>query len=143
MKMALGVTVLTLALLNGCQGRTPKPDQAGSAITDRTWTLKELEGEPLDSAASQNPPTLLLSTSDTRVSGNAGCNRMAGPYTLGDGTIQFGPLALTRMACPAMETETRFTTALAVVGRYRIETNQLLLLADGRVVARFDPVPTR
>lgn len=44
-----------------------------------------------------NPPTLMLSSSNTQVSGNAGCNRMAGPCTLGNGTIEFGPLALTRM----------------------------------------------
>lgn len=132
-----------MTLLVGCQGRTPPADQTSPVITDQIWTLKELEGQPLDSTGLLNPPTLLLATSDSRMSGNAGCNRMAGSYTLGAGTIEFGPLAMTRMACPAMGLETRFTSALAAVRQYRIETNQLLLLADGRVVARFEPPPGR
>ena len=136
------IPVLTALLaLNACQGRAGSAGQTDAAITDKSWVLRELEGGPLDSLAAANPPTLVLSSSNSQISGNAGCNRMAGPYTLGNGTIEFGPLAMTRMACPAMAVETRFTTALAAVKSYRIETNQLLLLADGRVVARFDPAP--
>lgn len=140
MRSFLRISCVVATLLGGCQGRTPPADQT-PVITDRMWTLKELEGQPLDSTGSANPPTLMLATSESRVSGNAGCNRMAGTYTLGAGTLEFGPLAMTRMACPAMELETRFTTALAAVRQYRVETNQLLLVADGRVVARFDPPP--
>ncbi len=125
--------------LSACQGRPASKAEGETAITDKSWTLKELEGQPLDSTSTANPPTLMLSSSNSQASGNAGCNRMAGPYTLGAGTLELGPLAMTRMACPAMEVESRYTKALAGVKTYRIETNQLLLLADGRVVARFDP----
>jgi heat shock protein HslJ len=140
MRTFLQISCVMVILLGGCQGRT---GQTSPVITDRLWTLKELEGQPLDSRAAANPPTLMLTSSDSHVSGNAGCNRMAGTYTLGAGTLAFGPLAMTRMACPAMELETRFTSALAAIRQYRVETNQLLLVTDGRVVARFDPPPAR
>lgn len=141
MRTPTATCLIALLLIGACQPRSGATGKTDPVITDRIWTLKELEGQPLDSAGAANPPTLLLGSAESRVSGNAGCNRMAGPYTLGTGTLEFGALAMTRMACPAMALETRFTTALAAVKSYRIETNQLLLLADGRVVARFDPPP--
>jgi heat shock protein HslJ len=127
----------------GCQGRTPSKDAAttGPVIRDREWALRELDGQPLDSAALASPPTLLLSSAGTRASAFAGCNRLTGSYTLGSGTLEFGPLALTRMACPSMDLETRYTAALASVRQYRVEGTQLVLLAGDRVVARLDPAP--
>lgn len=139
MNPTVPLTCMMVALLSGCKSRTPEPEKPGPPITDKIWALKELEGQPLDSSSSVNPPTLLLSISDSRASGNAGCNRMAGPYTLGDGTLEFGPMVMTRMACPAMDLETRFTNALSAVRQYRLEGNQLLLLAQGRALARFAP----
>jgi heat shock protein HslJ len=35
-----------------------------------------------------------------RLSGQAGCNRFSGGYTLGGDTLTPGALAMTRMACP-------------------------------------------
>jgi heat shock protein HslJ len=130
------LALLAVALLtSACQSRTPP------AITDKQWSLQELEGQPLDSAARFKPPTLMLASAGSQVSGYAGCNRMAGSYTLRPGTLEFGPLAMTRMACPAMDLETRFSAMMGAVRQYRVEENQLVLLADGRVLARFDPAP--
>ena len=81
----------------------------------------------------------MLASAGNQASGYAGCNRMAGSYTLGPGTLEFGPLALTRMACLDMGLETRYTIAMSAVRQYRVEGNQLVLLADGRVLARFAP----
>lgn len=129
-----------LPLLAACQSRpaaTPDP----APITDRAWILRELEGEPLDSAALAKPPTLTLATAETRASGFAGCNRFSGPYTLGPGTLEFGPLAMTRMACPEMNLESHLSTALSRVRQYRLDGAALLLEAEGTVLARFEPAP--
>lgn len=129
--------LLLLGSLLGCQPRSSAtPDPA--PVTDRTWVLREVEGAPLDSTAREHPPTLLLGTSNTRATGFAGCNRFSGPYTLGPGTLEFGPLMMTRMACPAMGLETRLAAALARARQYRVEGSSLLLEADGAVVARYE-----
>ena len=131
---------LTL-LVAGCQRRAGTTDRptAEPVITDRQWSLRELDGQPLDTAALTNPPTLLLTSSGTQVSGFAGCNRLAGTYKLGSGTLEFGPLVLTRMACPSMELEARYTAALGRVRQYRLERDRLVLLADGGTLAQFEP----
>lgn len=36
-----------------------------------------------------------------QLSAQVGCNRLAGGYTLAHGVLQTGPMAATRMACPA------------------------------------------
>ena len=134
---------LTL-LVAGCQrqaGTTDRPTNE-PVITDRQWSLRELDGQPLDSAARANPPTLLLASSSTQASGFAGCNRMAGGYKLGPGTLELGPLVLTRMACPSMDLESRYTTALGRVRQFRVDGNRLELLADGTVLATFEPTPS-
>lgn len=128
---------LLLAPILACQPRSSAaPDPA--PVTDRTWVLRELEGAPLDSTARERPPTLLLATSNNRATGFAGCNRFSGTYTLGPGTLEFGPLMMTRMACPAMDLETRLSSALTRVRQYRLDGTSLLLEADGTVVARYE-----
>jgi heat shock protein HslJ len=123
-------------VLGSCQGRAGHDNQP-AIITDRVWALRELDGLLLDTTA--RPPTLRLESEGTRASGYAGCNRMAGTYSMAGDTLMFGPLALTRMACPDMDIETRYTAALAAGRSYRVEDGQLVLLADGRVLARFAP----
>ena len=43
---------------------------------------------------------------------------MTGTYRLDGEKLKFGPLATTRMACPAMETETASRKALEATTRY-------------------------
>lgn len=136
MRRALACLVPLAALL-ACQPGSSAPPGT-PRITDRTWVLRELEGAPIDSSAREHPPTLLLATSSARATGFAGCNRFSGPYTLGPGTLEVGPLAMTRMACPAMDLENRLGAALARVRQYRVEGTSLSLEADGTVLARFE-----
>lgn len=50
---------------------------------------------------------------DGSVSGNAGCNRMAGKYTVDGSSVDIGPLATTLMYCEgAMDAERTFVKAL-------------------------------
>jgi heat shock protein HslJ len=82
------------------------------------------------------------------VAGKAACNQYNGPYDLGaapadnwmtanadvGGTISFGAIVSTRMACeePAMTIEQTYLAALAKVTHYEIrnQTELLLLAAD-------------
>lgn len=65
-----------------------------------------------------------LSFADGEVTGSTGCNRFSASYAVEDGTLTFGPMAMTKMACrgSAGQFEQRF-----------------LALAEGRIGARISP----
>ena len=58
------------------------------------WDIRQLDG---DFVRSEQP--YRLSFADGRVSGFAGCNRFFGEYSMQDGTLNFGAIGATRMAC--------------------------------------------
>jgi len=82
----------------------------------------------------EHEPWLVLDDRTLKVTGSGGCNRFSGSYGSGAGTIQFGPLASTRMACPAMETETAFLHALEGARRFRLAGRHLDLEDGGGAV---------
>lgn len=110
-------------------------------LTGTAWLAEDIEGRGvLDRAR-----TTLEFAEPGRVGGHSGCNRYFGPVTLGGGTITFGNLASTRMACveAVMDQETRFFRALAAATR--LETThggQMLVLysAGGEAVLRLSRI---
>ncbi|WP_062209138.1 META domain-containing protein [Demequina oxidasica] len=72
-------------MMSGCSSSTA-PDPVG------TW-----------GAADNANPQLILS-SDGTVTGTDGCNTLNGNWTLEGDTVEFGPFASTRMACPDVDT---------------------------------------
>nr|WP_246356001.1 META domain-containing protein [Paraburkholderia humisilvae] len=71
------------------------------------------------------PITLTLSTANgqRRASGFSGCNRYTGSYMLRNGTLSFGQLASTRMACVGIggEIEDAYLDALAHIERSGVQ----------------------
>ena len=126
---------ITLGLLTvACSQNS---NQAASDILNTSWTLVEVDGASVDTAATNRTPTLTLDA-DGRASGNAGCNQFGGEYELTGSALRFGALAMTRMACPGrMEVETAYAEALDAAREWRIRDGMLELLADDRVLARF------
>ncbi len=79
---------------------------------------------------------------DGKVQGSAGCNRLTGAYTVAGAALKFGPLAVTRMACPAMDLERRFLEALDATARWKIVAGALELSdAAGTPLATFRGQP--
>jgi len=103
------------------------------------WTLTDLGGSPVSTAGGGSIPTLRLTSESGALTatGMAGCNRFRGTATVSGGELRFGALVSTKMACPALELETRYLAALDGVRGYRTAARQLELLAGERVVARF------
>jgi heat shock protein HslJ len=64
---------------------------------------------------------------------NAGCNTGSGPAELGEGTITFGAIATTRMACegPAMDAESQILQVLQGDATYEINGNGMTLTSPG------------
>jgi copper homeostasis protein (lipoprotein) len=102
------------------------------------WRLVALGGEPVAAGAERSPPGFRLVADGRKVQGNAGCNRMMGTYELDGASLKFGPLASTRMACPAMQTETKFLDALRATARYELAGSNLTLFGADAPVARLE-----
>jgi heat shock protein HslJ len=66
---------------------------------------------------------------DGRVSVRPGCNTGSGRATVDGGVVDFGPIALTKMACrgPAMDTERTVLSVLQGVVPYTVDGDALAL----------------
>lgn len=116
--LTAGDVVLTLA-----EREAVSPD---APLTGTTWTLDGfVDGEMAGSVPAG--ATAHLQITDGRVSLMAGCNSGTGPVTVADATIEWGPIALTRKACPgaAGEVERRVLAVLEGATTYTIEEHSL------------------
>jgi copper homeostasis protein (lipoprotein) len=104
------------------------------AIENRSWTLVELQGRPLEADAADGRPSLLLDSERSVASGSASCNSFSGSYVVQSGNrISFGAnLAVTMMACPDMATEDEFLDMLRSVENYAV-ADGVLSLSRGRM----------
>jgi heat shock protein HslJ len=103
-------------------------------LRNTRWVPREIAGRPITTAENTPEPYLLLRL-EGMAEGNAGCNRFRGEATeAGTGQLRFGALLSTRMACPAMATETAFSNALTQTRRYRISGDTLRFYDDGNAL---------
>jgi len=134
MRRRIMAAIALLGVLNACSQNESIPQDD---IIDVTWTLVEVNGAPVAAAAMNRPATLLLNA-EGHASGYAGCNQFGGPYTIDGGTMRFGAIAMTRMACPdRMDVETAYSAVFDATRSWRVSDSLLELIADGRVLARF------
>jgi heat shock protein HslJ len=130
----------------GCKPKPENQPPAGSAtpapaatgITDREWTLVQLgeNASPLGNGG--KPVTLTLASAEARASGNAGCNRYSGPYTLSGRNLTFGPAISTKMACAqGMDVETAYLSMLPNVTSFQATDSSLVLMGASGELARF------
>jgi putative lipoprotein len=120
-------------------------------LIGHTWEVVEIDGEPV---SQQQPPSVEF-TSDGRVVGNTGANRLMGGYGLSGDRMQVSQLATTMMAGrpEAMRTETQLVQALGAGGDLEVQIylrnahsgNSLRLrrIANTRPVAQADPGTAR
>ena len=103
------------------------------------WYLTELGGSSVVSMATDDQPSMVLDPAQNQVSGFAGCNTFFGSYERDGASLKFGPLGVSRMACPDFETrlETNVLDALAATRKWQKEGNRLLLFDGNGVLARF------
>lgn len=104
----------------------------------------ELRAVDVNGAPIVGERPLTLRIEDGRASGSAGCNSFSATFrTKGRGEIDFGPLAVTRMACEPqiMEQEARYLAILDAAESFnRYSDGGVSVIApDGRAV-RFRPV---
>ena len=100
-----------------------------AALVGTTWTVtgtvanEAVSSVPMDSTAS------ITIADDGTVAVNTGCNTGSGSIEVGGDTLTFGPIAITKMACPPEQTALE-TSVLAVVQgevAYEIDGSNLSL----------------
>lgn len=125
MKRTITPFFLAAALLPAaCSGDETVAAYGGA---DHVWRLESLDGAPVTSRAT------LEFGENGRISGQAPCNRFTGSQTVPYPWFQTGPLAATRMACPDLEAEARYLTALEAMSQSEVSGDVLRLSnEDGR-----------
>src|SRR5271163_3580405 len=94
------------------------------------WLLTDLPG----TTVIINSKASFSVIEDSRITGNASCNRFTGAIEINGNTIKFGPLASTRMACgddALTAQETQFLKFLSATNRFDMRDPCLLLFAQG------------
>jgi len=73
-----------------------------------------------------------------QVSGSSGCNTYGGSYDAGDGSLSFGQMQMTLMACEdgLMQLESAYLDALGATTAFQISDSGLLL-TGGKVALSF------
>jgi len=115
--------------LEGCGGAVLPPE----TLADTGWGIVAIDGRRIAPAENYR-----LEFSGGRISGQAGCNRISGPYREAARTIRSGPMAVTRMACPEprMTHERRTLRLLGGPVRYSFADGSTLILTGSGVTAR-------
>ena len=121
-------------------GETVQKASTRPALENTYWKLTRLGDQPVQVAAEQREPHMILQSESRRIAGSGGCNRLIGGYELDGERLTFAQLAMTRMACPeGMDTEAAFVAALEKVRSWRITGQHLELFDDaGELVVRFE-----
>ena len=102
---------------------------AAPALGGTVWQLEDLGG----AGVIDDAQATLEFAEGGSVSGNGSCNRFRGTATVSGSDISFGPLALTRMACPEaiMNQENAFLAALGKASRFEVKDSFLYIHSAG------------
>jgi len=106
---------------------------AAATIENTHWSLVQLAGsEPVVTPADRAEAYFELVSSDHRMQGNGGCNRMSGAYELSGESLKFGPVMSTKMACAdPRNPEAGFMKAIEATAAVRLSADTLELLDAG------------
>ena len=129
-----------LLLLAACQTSAPAENSVGAVVIPGPattapqpdllgpqWQLFQLGWQPITLSGRQ-PVYLQLSTTESQVTGHAGCNRFRGTFEQAAAdSLRFGPLLTTRMSCPEQPAEGKFLAALEATRSYRVVADTLRL----------------
>ena len=118
------VVYLTCPLfLAGCTAGS----DGGSHLTGSTWNFERIDGEPPASQAAN------LTFRGDKMGVHVGCNRLGGPWRMGEERLIAGPFTQTEMACPApaWNQERAVNSLLVAAPRIEITGDRMILQSSG------------
>ncbi len=111
-------------------------------VTSRDTSLDGTRWILVSYGTRENPQGVLSGTeinlqfSKGEAGGSAGCNRFTAKYEAKGNTLQFGPIASTKMMCPEgiMQQETVFLSALGSIQSFRITGSTIEIAYQGGIL---------
>lgn len=132
MKPDLPFALMLSALAAGCTADETLTAYGASGVV---WRLETLDGSPFEKRATVEFPE------PGKIAGQAPCNRYFGEQRAPYPWFEVGPLAATRMACPDLDAEQQFLSALSNMTQAEVAGDVLVLRnEDGQeMVFRAEP----
>jgi len=150
--MRITIVALTCALAAPLATIGCGPAQASDPLTDTSWELVSIESMAPDEQPSttiDDPGKYTVSFgADGRAAFTVDCNRggstwQADAAAPDSGTLQFGPIALTRMFCPQPSSDATVAAALGRVRSFLLSDGQLhLSLEADSGIMHWRPAPS-
>lgn len=141
MKFTCKLAAVTL-IMAGTLGACSMNNETGKAqnpLLDTTWTLVGIQSMD-DSIGIATPAegktfTVRL-TADGRVDVQADCNRGGGGYQHDGNSLEFGPMAVTKVYCGSESLDGRFLQELSFVRSYILNDGKLFMstMSDGAIL---------
>lgn len=104
-------------------GKKPKKKTPAPSALSGSWTLNFISGPRIafDGLYPDRKPTLEFDAKETRVYGQAPCNRYNGPFTQKGDSIRFNQnIAMTMMACEEAQGENLYVQTLKKINRWKL-----------------------
>lgn len=101
-----------------------------------SWNLISISDGDLKNLFGEMVPTIEF-LEDGKASGNSGCNTYNTSYTINGDSISFGLLMSTKMACPNLEGENKYSTLLASPFQVSLKGDTLILSKNNTSVLEF------
>lgn len=135
--VTLIVAPLVLVACGGSDDGSSSGGSTSPAALTGTWVL---DGGSIDALSVDAPSgtDVTIAFADGKASGSAGCNTFSGSYEAADdGSLTFGPLASTMMACDdqVMALETAYLGALGDVSSFEVDGD--LTLTAGSITLTY------
>ncbi|MBK7965217.1 MAG: META domain-containing protein [Bacteroidetes bacterium] len=123
MSTAIKILFFSLALfvLVSCKNNAMKPFGKDPALEQRKWELVEIGGKKVSLPDGVQKISLEFEGQSNTFGGNSGCNQCNGMYTTHEDMIKLHMMAVTKMACPAMEMENLFLKKMEETTRYELK----------------------
>ncbi len=137
--MLVASAVVLGTLILGCSGMRSHGQRRSnvSSVVGRRWQWESTK-TATETITSPIPGQYTLELGE---GGKAGvrldCNRGGASYRITEGTLTFGPLATTRMACQPGSLAEQFAKELSEVRSFYVESSDLYLEIPGGATMRF------
>lgn len=98
------------------------------------WRIVKINGKSVKATEGETAPFIGFNSTDKRIYGSTGCNRLTGRLNADaeTGSIDFGATGSTRMMCHDMETEQQVLDALKDIKAFSMKGGSTLVLSgDG------------
>ncbi len=124
-----------------CQTNLPLENNSNSnnemkSIYGKRWVLTKIGEKSL----SGDKPFIEFERENMRASGDAGCNRFSGGFTVSGSSLNFSPIAATKRACAnadANRLESAFLQVLDETTRFEIQDDTLKFYANDKLIMMF------